>query len=618
MPLREDLLEPIEGENPSGPNLNYDKVFDQIKEARIEDDDSIPAGQWGRSAKKADRALVIKLAGETLAKRTKDLRLAAWYLESLIRKEGFGQLVPGLELIWKLQEQFWETVHPERDEDGNADLRIGAVELTSNLLAGSMKAVPLTRGGINWVQYQDARIIGFDTGDLSDEKAQARAEAIERKQPTGEELQRAIDGTPKAFYAETEALLNRSMELIDELDRFHEERYGDDYPSLGKLKSSIEDVRKIISTVLNEKRKTEPDVVEGEEEAAEEPAEETDSFSRYDEAPSEDEEEREEEERPAKVKARKKVPAGVPTDAESAYLQVLASAEFLHSENSSSPVPYLLCMALRLGETRKGDYNDYGFAVAPPTETRQAMRRLANDGSWDELMQVCLRTLAEPCGRVWLDLQRYTWRAAYERGNSQVAATVVSTVRALLTEIPELRTMTLDDDTQAANPETQQWIDSEVLPPAPEPEAREEEAVEEPAYEPAPYTPPAAEVEASDIYETALRVLKQGRMAEAINMLVRDSELQPSGRMRFHRRVQMAQLCLAADQAAVAYPVLRDLSSEMERRGLETWESAETLAQPLSLLLRCLEQRKGDAEEREAIFNRLCRLDPQAALTVRR
>jgi len=47
MPLRDDLLEPIEGENPSGPNLQYDKIFDQIKEARQEDDDSIPAGGWG-------------------------------------------------------------------------------------------------------------------------------------------------------------------------------------------------------------------------------------------------------------------------------------------------------------------------------------------------------------------------------------------------------------------------------------------------------------------------------------------------------------------------------------------------------------------------------------------
>ena len=158
-----------------------------------------------------------------------------------------------------MQEQFWDTVHPERDEDGNADLRIGAVELASNLIAGSLKAVPLTRGGINWVQYQDARVIGFDTGDLSDEKARARAEAMERKQPTGEDLQRAIDGTPKTFYVETEALLVRSTERIDELDQFHEEKYGEDYPSLGKLKSSIEDVRKVISSVLSEKRKTEPD-----------------------------------------------------------------------------------------------------------------------------------------------------------------------------------------------------------------------------------------------------------------------------------------------------------------------------------------------------------------------
>ena len=44
MPLREDLLTPIAGENPSGADLYYDKVFDQIKEARREDDESLPEG----------------------------------------------------------------------------------------------------------------------------------------------------------------------------------------------------------------------------------------------------------------------------------------------------------------------------------------------------------------------------------------------------------------------------------------------------------------------------------------------------------------------------------------------------------------------------------------------
>ena len=235
-------------------------------------------------------------------------------------------------------------------------------------------------------------------------------------------------------------------------------------------------------------------------------------------------------------------------------------------------------------------------------------------------MGLCLRTMAEPCGRVWLDLQRYAWRAAYANGQYGVATAVASTVRALLVDVPGVRAMTLDDDTPAANAETQAWIDAEVLPPVVEPEpvaASEPEAA--PAYVPpqvaaAPINGAAA---APDIYETAMGVLKQGRMGEAIQMLVRESELQPSGRARFHRRVQVAQLCIAADQAAVAYPVLRDLSSEVERRALESWESGEMLAQPLSLLLRCLQQRTGTEEEREAIFDRLCRLDPQAALGVK-
>jgi type VI secretion system protein ImpA len=82
--------------------------------------------------------------------------------------------------------------------------------------------------------------------------------------------------------------------------------------------------------------------------------------------------------------------------------------------------------------------------------------------------------------------------------------------------------------------------------------------------------------------------------------------------------VQVAQLCLTADQDPIAYPVLMELSHEIERRGLETWETGEMLAHPLSLLLRCLERRKSSAEDKDAVFERLCRLDPQAALGVKR
>ncbi len=65
MPLRDDLLNPIPGDNPSGASLRYDKVYDQIKEARTEDDPTLPSGAWERQVKKADFQLVIKLGGRS-------------------------------------------------------------------------------------------------------------------------------------------------------------------------------------------------------------------------------------------------------------------------------------------------------------------------------------------------------------------------------------------------------------------------------------------------------------------------------------------------------------------------------------------------------------------------
>ena len=82
MPLRDDLLNPIPGENPSGANLKYAPVYDQIKEARREEDD-VEQGVWQRARKTADYPLVVKLASEALATKTKDVQVAAWLTEAI-------------------------------------------------------------------------------------------------------------------------------------------------------------------------------------------------------------------------------------------------------------------------------------------------------------------------------------------------------------------------------------------------------------------------------------------------------------------------------------------------------------------------------------------------------
>src|SRR5271165_3198722 len=106
MPLPDDLLIPIEGPNPSGANLRYDPIFDKIKEARREEDQP-PAGMTERDRKVADNPLVIKLTTDVLAKKTKDLQIAAWLTEASLKQKGFAGLRDGLLLCNGLVENFW-------------------------------------------------------------------------------------------------------------------------------------------------------------------------------------------------------------------------------------------------------------------------------------------------------------------------------------------------------------------------------------------------------------------------------------------------------------------------------------------------------------------------------
>src|ERR1019366_7266876 len=178
MPLRDDLLEPIAGQNPSGPDLRYDPVFDQIKEARREDDDTLPTGDWDGPVKKADHLQVVKLAGEALAKRSKDLRLAGSRVESTLKLEGLTVLVPSIELLRKLQESFWGTLHPEM-EDGELELRTIEIERVAKRIGSIVQGLPLTRSGLTPEEYRESRMVGYESNATTDDRKNARRVSIE-------------------------------------------------------------------------------------------------------------------------------------------------------------------------------------------------------------------------------------------------------------------------------------------------------------------------------------------------------------------------------------------------------------------------------------------------------
>src|ERR1700751_929390 len=120
MPLREDILAPIAGENPSGIDLRYDTkllIFDKIREARRQDD-GLAQGDWQSERKVANYPLVTKLAQDTLATVSKDLQLAAWLTEALLVTEQYAGLRQGINVCHGLLTNFWETIYPVI-EDGD-------------------------------------------------------------------------------------------------------------------------------------------------------------------------------------------------------------------------------------------------------------------------------------------------------------------------------------------------------------------------------------------------------------------------------------------------------------------------------------------------------------------
>src|ERR1035438_2233742 len=105
MPLRKDLLNPISAGKPSGESLRYAAVYDKIKEARREDADA-PQGEYKCERKVSDWPLTIKLIGDALANQSKDVQLAAWLAEAILRREGAAGPREELDLIRGYLENF--------------------------------------------------------------------------------------------------------------------------------------------------------------------------------------------------------------------------------------------------------------------------------------------------------------------------------------------------------------------------------------------------------------------------------------------------------------------------------------------------------------------------------
>lgn len=260
----ETLLTPISEDSPSGENLRYSGLYDEITEARRADD-ALLQGEWQTELKTADYRKVIELAVDALSTKTKDIQIAAWLSESLVKTYGFAGFRDSLKLVAALQDQFWDTLHPEIDE-GDMEGRANAISWMDTQVSLAIKRVPVTTAGYGYLDWEDAKKFDIpeDLSSLDPEQAakfQDLKEQAEREnRTTADKWKKARAATRRQFCEETNAILEECWLALKELNRVIEERYDrNQMPGLGQLNKSLDAVHTLVKKLLAEKRAEEPD-----------------------------------------------------------------------------------------------------------------------------------------------------------------------------------------------------------------------------------------------------------------------------------------------------------------------------------------------------------------------
>lgn len=122
------LLERVNENEPVGSdlraNLGVDSLYLRLKDARSQGRSTERAAEASGEATSvpAAWATVRQLATEALARHAKDLEVAAWLLEALVRLEGFAGLAAGFTLIDGLIDRYWPALHSNDEDDAEGRL----------------------------------------------------------------------------------------------------------------------------------------------------------------------------------------------------------------------------------------------------------------------------------------------------------------------------------------------------------------------------------------------------------------------------------------------------------------------------------------------------------------
>ncbi|MBP9691831.1 MAG: type VI secretion system protein TssA [Alphaproteobacteria bacterium] len=249
------LLAPIGSQNPTGEALRYTDVYDQIREARREDDDNLPQGVWKSEIKKADWDQVDRLCQDALKNRSKDIQIAAWLTEAWLHLEGMGGLSRGIDLILKLTRTYWDTLYPQMNGEGY-EHRTPPYEWINTRLSEEAQwiliSMPSDRAALPYrlLDLNEANRIEFSS---KKNKPQGVSQPQGGKSLSLANVSLSIDQTPTAFYHYMDESCVTALQRMAELEEELRTHLGGEAPGFYRLREKIEITQRFSRHVLSKR-----------------------------------------------------------------------------------------------------------------------------------------------------------------------------------------------------------------------------------------------------------------------------------------------------------------------------------------------------------------------------
>ena len=257
------LLQPLSEDKPTGEDIREDfsptSIYYQIKDARAsarttERQNLISDDPEAINQEVPEWRTVLELAPKILSENSKDLEIAAWYVEALIREYGYAGLRDGFQLVHGLIDKFWDDLYPLPDEDG-IETRVSPLtglngEDGDGTLIGPITQVPLTQSysGYDYAVWQYEQAYEIET--ITDpEKKEAR---ISSGGITMKAIQSAVLETPSDFFATLKADLAQCSDEFARLSTTLDEKCGYDAPPASNIRKALKRSTEVLGFLIKD------------------------------------------------------------------------------------------------------------------------------------------------------------------------------------------------------------------------------------------------------------------------------------------------------------------------------------------------------------------------------